>query len=356
MTDQGTLLIVDDNPNNLQVLSAMLQQAGYRVRPALGGAIALRSIAAAVPDLIMLDIRMPDMDGYEVCKRLKADAATRDIPVIFISALNETDDKVAGFRSGAVDYIAKPFQAEEVLARVHTHLQLHRMQRRLEGLVEERTQELREAFESLRQSQTRYRRMLEQTIQAIAMTIEKRDPYTAGHQSRVSQLATAIAHAMDIGAERIEGLRLGAMIHDIGKIYLPAEILNRPGMLNDIELALVRTHPDVGHEIVSEIEFPWPVAEMVRQHHERIDGSGYPRGLTGGELLQESMILAVADVVEAMAAHRPYRPALGIEHALDEVRAGAGTRYDPDVAAACLRLFAEGYVLPPAIDHHDRRQ
>jgi len=349
MSDSGSVVIVDDNPNNLQVLSTILQEAGYKVRPALSGEIALRAVDASPPDLILLDIRMPGMDGYQTCEQLKTRPVIRDIPVIFISALNETDDKLAAFRAGGVDYVAKPFQTEEVLARVRAHLQLHRMQQRLESMVEARTSELRVANEALSQGQKQYRRMLEQTIQAIAMTIEKRDPYTAGHQVRVAHLATAIAERLAMPAEQLEGLRLGGMIHDIGKIYLPAEILNRPGRLTDTEFALVKTHSEVGRQIVSDVEFPWPVAAMIHQHHERPDGSGYPQGLKDGEIILEARILAVADVVEAMASHRPYRPAIGMDKALAEIRAGAGSRYDREIVEACLQLFEqEGYQLPEA--------
>jgi putative two-component system response regulator len=292
---------------------------------------------------------MPGMDGYETCRRIKARPETADIPVIFISALNESEDKLTAFEAGAVDFVSKPFQAAEVLARVRAHLQLHRMQQRLEHLVIERTGELRVTCESLERSRGQYRRMLEQTIQAIALTIEKRDPYTAGHQVRVSQLATAIAQRMNLDGDRMDGLRLGGMIHDIGKIHLPAEILSRPGRLSDVEFALVKAHSKVGSEIVADVEFPWPVAQMILQHHERLDGSGYPNGERGDAILIESRILAVADVVEAMASHRPYRPALGIEKALDEIRQGRGRLYDADVVDVCLRLFSDGYQLPASL-------
>lgn len=345
----GTILIVDDNPHNLQVLSGILETAGYKVRPALSGDIALRAIEATLPDLILLDIRMPGLDGYHTCARLKADARTQQIPVIFISALQDTEDKLAAFRAGGVDYVAKPFQMEEVLARVHTHLQLYRMQQNLEGLVVQRTEELQGTFKSLQDSQRQYHLMLIQTIRAIALTVEKRDPYTAGHQHRVSLLATAMGVEMGMDEDALEGLRLGAMIHDLGKIYLPAEILTRPGRLTEIEFALVKTHSEVGREIVSGIAFPWPVAEIIYQHHERLDGTGYPRGLKGDQILPEAQILAVADVVEAMASHRPYRAALGIETALAEIQHGAGSAYSPDVVALCLRLFASGYELPQAL-------
>lgn len=346
-TDRGSIVIVDDNPNNLQVLSGILQQAGFKARPALSGEIALRAIAASAPDLVLLDIRMPGMDGYETCRRLKADAATHDIPVIFISALTETSDKLAAFRAGGVDYVSKPFQSEEVLARVQTHLQLRHMQRELEIQVADRTAELRVTCDALRESQGQYRRMLEQTIQAIASTIEKRDPYTAGHQARVSQLAVAIAQNLGLPPDQIDGIRLGGMIHDLGKISVPAEILSRPGRLTETEFMLVKNHAEVGGDILRPVEFPWPVMEMILQHHERLDGSGYPKGLRGDDILLEARILAVADVVEAMASHRPYRAALGIERALDEIRQGAGRLYDPNVCRACLHLFeSQGYRFP----------
>lgn len=343
-TDKGSIVIVDDNPNNLQVLGAMLQLEGYKVRPALSGELALRAIAVSPPDLVLLDVRMPGMDGYETCRRLKEQPESADIPVIFISALNENEDKLLAFDAGAVDYVSKPFQAAEVLARVRVQLQLHQMQQRLENQVMERTAELRITCESLESSRAQYRRMLEQTIQAIALTIEKRDPYTAGHQVRVSALATAIAQKMGFDTDRLDGLRLGGMIHDIGKIYLPAEILSRPGRLTDAEFTLVKTHSEVGSDIIAKVDFPWPVAQMILQHHERINGSGYPKGERGNAILLEARILAVADVVEAMATHRPYRPALGIVVALDEIRQGRGHLYDPDVVDVCLCLFNDqGY-------------
>jgi PAS domain S-box-containing protein/putative nucleotidyltransferase with HDIG domain len=184
------------------------------------------------------------------------------------------------------------------------------------------------------------------TIRAIALTVEKRDPYTAGHQSRVADLAAAIAGELGLDADHIEGMKLGAMIHDIGKIYVPAEILNRPGRLSEHEFGMIKTHPEVGYDIIKDVKFPWPVALMVLQHHERMDGSGYPKGLKGEEIILEARILAVADVMEAITAHRPYRPALGFDKALAEVDAKRGQLYDPNVVDACLRLFREkGYRL-----------
>ena len=178
-------------------------------------------------------------------------------------------------------------------------------------------------------------------VAAIAKTLEKRDPYTSGHQDRVAQLSVAIAQRLGWDAERIEGLRLGALIHDIGKIYVPAEILNRPGRLTENEMAIIRTHPGVGADILSESDFPWPLQDMIEQHHERMDGSGYPKGLTGDAIIPEARVIAVADVVESIGSHRPYRPSLGIEAGLEEIAKGRGTTFDAQVVDACIAVVRE---------------
>lgn len=179
------------------------------------------------------------------------------------------------------------------------------------------------------------------TIRAISLTVEKRDSYTAGHQNRVANIAASIGKELGLDGKAIEGLKLGGLIHDIGKISIPAEILSRPGRLSSPEFEMIKTHPSVGYDIVKDTAFPWPIGEMILQHHERLDGSGYPRGLKGDEIIQEARILTVADVVEAISAHRPYRPALGIEAALTEIEKGREKYYDRDVADSCLRLFRE---------------
>ncbi len=178
-------------------------------------------------------------------------------------------------------------------------------------------------------------------IHVLAAIAEKRDPYTAGHQRRVADLAQAIGHEMGFAEHRVEGMRIAGIIHDIGKISIPSEILSKPARLTEIEFEIIKSHPQVGCDILCDVAFSWPLAEMVLQHHERMDGSGYPRGLKGEDILLEARILAVSDVVEAMASHRPYRPSLGIDAALTEIENGQGTRYDPAVASACLKLFRE---------------
>lgn len=185
------------------------------------------------------------------------------------------------------------------------------------------------------------------TIEAIASTMETRDPYTAGHQKRVARLAAAIAREMGLDESTIEGIHFGAQIHDLGKIQVPAEILAKPGRLSPIEFEIIKTHPQAGYDIVKGIKFPWPVVDMVHQHHERLDGSGYPQGLKGDAITLEARIVAVADVVEAMSSHRPYRAGLGLDKALAEISKEAGTHYDQQAVDACLRLFNEkGYQMP----------
>lgn len=185
------------------------------------------------------------------------------------------------------------------------------------------------------------RQSLEQSIETIADTVEARDPYTAGHQRRVSELATAIAREMSLPDEQINGIHLAAIIHDLGKIHVPAEILSKPGKLTDIELMLVKTHPQAGYDILKNVKFPWPIADIILQHHEKLDGSGYPQGLKGEQILLESRIMTVADVVEAISSHRPYRSALGITAALSEIERGRGSVYDPAIVDVCLMLFAK---------------
>ncbi|MDP3097621.1 MAG: response regulator [Syntrophales bacterium] len=195
--------------------------------------------------------------------------------------------------------------------------------------------------EELQHGIDRLRKALGATVQSMASVVETRDPYTAGHQRHVADLARTIATEMGLTADQIEGIRTASTIHDIGKISVPAEILSKPTKLSGIEFGLIKVHSQSGYDILKDIDFPWPVSRMVLEHHERMDGSGYPQGLPGDKLLIESRIIAVADVVEAMASHRPYRPGLGIDAALEEIEKNRGVLYDNTVADACLRLFRE---------------
>jgi PAS domain S-box-containing protein/putative nucleotidyltransferase with HDIG domain len=192
-----------------------------------------------------------------------------------------------------------------------------------------------------KQSLDKLQRALQAIIQAMAAVVEVRDPYTAGHERRVATLAGMVAAHLDLPADQVEGLRMASLIHDIGKISVPAEILIKPTKLSDIEFRLIKSHAQAGYDILKDIDFPWPIARMVLEHHERIDGSGYPHGLTGDNVLLESKILAVADAVEAIASDRPYRPARGIDVAIEEIKKNKGTTYDAVVVDCCLRLLQD---------------
>jgi PAS domain S-box-containing protein/putative nucleotidyltransferase with HDIG domain len=197
------------------------------------------------------------------------------------------------------------------------------------------------AEQALKKSHEELHKSLEETVMSLASTTEKRDPYTAGHQQRVDRLACAIARELGLAEKQIEGLHVAAVLHDIGKISLPSAYLAKPTKLSTQEREIIKCHTEVGYEILKNIPFPWPVADVVRQHHELLDGSGYPRGLSEKEILLEAKILAVADVVEAMSSHRPYRPSLGLETALEEIRSGKGIRYHPQSVDACVHLISE---------------
>lgn len=199
----------------------------------------------------------------------------------------------------------------------------------------------KQAEQELQRSYDKLRETLITTINTLASTVEVRDPYTAGHQRRVTILSCAIAEEMGLTEEQFDGLRLAGLVHDIGKFTVPVEILNKPGRISETEFNIIKNHSQAGYNILKEIEFPWPVAQIVLQHHERLDGSGYPQGLKNGGIMLEAKILAVADVVEAMASHRPYRPALGIEVALEEITKNRNILYDPDVTDVCTKLFAD---------------
>jgi len=201
--------------------------------------------------------------------------------------------------------------------------------------------EIRQVQKELQESYGKLQKTMEGIINTIAKITETRDPYTAGHQLKVSELATAIAREMKLTKDKIEGIRIASLVHDIGKISIPAEILSKPTKLNEIEYSLIKDHSQIGYDILKKVDFLWPVAEIVLQHHEKINGSGYPRGLKGDEILLEAKIICVADVVEAMSSHRPYRPALGIGKALEEISQNKGILYDPEVVDTCLKLFKE---------------
>ena len=340
MPGQPKILVVDDTAESLKLLTDILREEGYEVRSSISGEFALLALQSFQPDLALLDIRMPGMDGYEVCRRMKANTATGRVPVIFVSANTDTGEKVEGFRVGAVDYVTKPYQRDELMARVRTHLELHALRSGLESMVKQRTAEVQDRESSLRNA-------LLDSVTTLASVVELRDPYTAGHQRRVATLAHRISQQLKFSREQIEGVHLAGAVLDIGKMQIPAEILSKPARLSDLEFRMVKEHATNGYEILKQIRFPWPIAEIVLQHHERMDGSGYPRGLSGEQILPEARVIGLSDVVSAMVSHRPYRPARTMDETLEEITRGRGIRYDPAVVDACSRiLMAEGIPTP----------
>ena len=249
-------------------------------------------------------------------------------------------------RSIAVEFTALRRDAVTIEVGVNSARATYRDRPAIIGLMQDISEKKR-AAEQIQHYVMRLEKAFMRTVEVATTLSEMRDPYTAGHERRVAAIAVAIGAELGFDARRQEALRVVGYLHDIGKITIPTEILSKPGKLNPIELQLIQGHPQAGYEILKDVEFPWPVAQIVLQHHERIDGSGYPQGLKGEAILLEARIMAVADVVEAMSSHRPYRPGLGIDKALAEIERGRGTAYDPVVAEACLRLFREGrYQLP----------
>jgi PAS domain S-box-containing protein len=250
-------------------------------------------------------------------------------------------EKITGFQIQVITKSGKRVFFESFFSRVYKDGEVVGAQAIIKDITESKRAE-----EELKQSFERMRKALGATVQSISMIVEMKDPYTAGHQQRVSDLARAISTEMGLSADQRDFIRTASAIHDIGKISIPAEILSKSTKLTDMEFNLIKTHAQSGHDILKDIEFPWPVADVVLQHHERMDGSGYPQGLKGNDIFLEARIMAVADVVEAMASHRPYRPSLGIDCALDEISRNKGILYDADVVDACLKLFQEkGYTL-----------
>ena len=534
--DKGQILVAEDSKIQLAMLTRILREDGYTVSAVENGLDGLSALMSMKPNLIISDVWMPKMSGYEFCRSIKQDRDLAHIPVILVTSLSDTRDIVQGLEAGADYYLTKPYDQKLLLSTIEsllsvkdvfisgdgdcekapvqirtdgetrlvavepqkivnyllsthqnmlhqnrslerTRKELKKLNNHLEERVREKTRFLEEeiaerkkaqealarseekyrsifenavegifqstpggrflsvnpacarmlGFQSLREMGTamettgiehyfdpgdrlRFRDILERrgsikgfearvtredgtqiwialnaravtdgegrtlyyegtaeditegknahkalneslenlrktldgTVRALATTIEIRDPYTAGHQRRVAQLARAIARELQFGDNRLEGMQVIGFLHDIGKIVVPSEILSKPGHLNDLEFNMIKAHAEMGYNILKGIDFPWPVKVAILQHHERLDGSGYPNGLKGDEIILEARIVAVADVVESMASHRPYRPALGIDQALNEVSMQRGNRYDPLVVDACVRLFSEG--------------
>jgi len=343
-----TILIVDDSPQNLDVLSELLQPY-YQVRAANSGQKALRVAATTPrPDLVLLDVMMPGMDGYEVFDRLRSDPATGDIPVIFVTAMDGKDDELRGLESGAVDYITKPVVPAIVLARVRTQLELKKARDCLENhnawLEAEVARRMRE--NDLIQSVS---------IRALAHLAETRDPETGNHilrtQGYVRELASLLREhprfCQVLNERYIDLLALSAPLHDIGKVGIPDAILQKPGGLTAEEWKIMKTHAEIGAKAIEQAEqdveqrvaFLALAKEIAHCHHEKWDGSGYPDGLAGDAIPLSARLMALADVFDALISVRVYKPAMPYDKARDIITAGRGAHFDPDLVDAFLAHF-----------------
>ncbi|MGB9292027.1 MAG: HD domain-containing phosphohydrolase [Desulfobaccales bacterium] len=315
------VLVVDDDDQCRRLLLDYLELIPCACKGAANAPEALKTLAQEGIDLVVSDLKMEGMDGVELMQ--EAHRTYPQVPFIIMTGYAPEYSYEAIINAGASDFIAKPFSLGELKAKIC------------------RIQKEKDTLQQLQHSLAKVKKLFETTVGALASTLEQRDPYTAGHQNRVGDLACAIAREMGLPEERVEALRLAAFVHDIGKVGIPAELLAKPRKLSPVEMSLIKVHCQVGFDILNTIEFPWPLAEMVLQHHERVDGSGYPLGLKGPMIRLEARILSVADVVEAMSSHRPYRPALELRATLEEISKNRGVLYDGEVVDACLRLFHE---------------
>lgn len=342
------ILIVDDEKSIRLTLGEFLRREGYAVESAVDAETAL-SMRPEFFDIIITDVIMPRISGIELLKRVRE--RCDNVQIIIMTGEPTVDTAVMAVREGAYDYLIKPINKENLIRTVRQAAHLKSLndeklrlelanqqyQKNLEILVKNRTGALQKAMQSI--------------IYLLSSVVELRDPYTAGHQRRVGNLASAIAQAMDMNTYIVEYIRIIGYIHDIGKIVIPSDILAKPGKLNALEMEMIKIHSTQGYEMLSKVDLPPIIGETVYQHHERLNGSGYPRGLSGNSILKEAQVIIVADVVEAMMSHRPYRPALGTEAALDEIRANSGILYRPEVVDACVELFEKnGYVIDDAIN------
>lgn len=398
------VLIAEDSKIQAEMLRSLLLDAGYKVSVAHDGSQALQMARIERPDLLVSDVTMPVMDGFELCQNIRKDASLRSLPVILLTAMTGVKDIIQGLNAGADNYVTKPFDNAMLLARIQDALlrpsqafreeklaleatsdgkrfQVHagpqqmlnlllstyhnaleqnkllrstqvkltqlncqlqeEVERQSKALIEEERKLSAEREMLLKQRSAHHEQMhssLIESVTAIAATIEVRDPYTSGHQQRVASLSVLIGKELELSDFSLEGLHIAASVHDIGKIRIPAEILTKPGRLDPPEFELIKLHSVAGFEILKSIHFPWPIASIVMQHHERLDGSGYPHGLKGDEIITEAMIIAVADVIESMATARPYRKPLGIQAAIDEIQKGRGIKFSSEVVDAFMRV------------------
>jgi putative two-component system response regulator len=300
-----SVLVVDDSAANRELIEACLADVECRVRLAGDGPSALAAIKSSAPDLVLLDVQMPGMDGYTVCRRIKANPALRLVPVVMITALDRSEDRVQALESGADDFMSKPVERLELVARVRSALRLKTVYDRLDSA--------------------------EQVIYSLAAAVEAKDSYTERHTNRVAESARYLGSRMGLQEGELDALYRGGIIHDIGKIGVPDAVLLKPGSLNADELVLMRAHPEIGENIVRPLRSGSDLLPIVRHHHEAWDGRGYPDGLRGTAIPLLARIVSVCDAFDALTNDRPYRSKMSEREALAVLTGGAGRQWDPDL-------------------------
>ena len=345
---KAEILIVDDEPANLQLLAGIMNSYGHKVRVAATGEMALKSMCFTPPDLVLLDVRLPDLDGYEVCRLMKADPLSRHIPVLFVTALSAVEEKIKAFESGAADYIIKPFLIQEIQARVKAHLTWSQAQRRLN----ERQQ--RQSLLLQRQS-AQLSRAQGAIVFAIAQLAEGRVPDIQEHLERVRRLCKLLAEGLrdqdgakdQIPEKFIDQLYQISALHDIGKNCIPDKVMLKPGKLTAPERNIVRRHASLGAQMLESIHRVYPnemlsmAIEVARFHHEKWDGTGYPEGLVGKNIPVSARIMGIVDVYDAIRSRRCYKEALPHEVAMAAVIAGRGSDFDPELVDLFVNLEAK---------------
>lgn len=328
------VLVVDDDMLNLKMASRILTEADMRVNCLKSGNEALKFLENNRPDIILLDIHMPDMDGFDTIDAIRENKDFSDIPIIFLTADEDSETETRGLKCGAVDFIRKPFVPEVFLARIRHTIDLERLKSDLAKEVDKKTKEVI-------YQQQKNERMFIQVVNAMVGAIDAKDSYTNGHSSRVAEYSKKIAERTGLPFETQNDIYIMGLLHDVGKIGTPDNIINKPGRLTDEEYAEIKKHPGQGAKILENItEFPGLVTGA-KWHHERYDGKGYPDGLSGENIPMESRIIAVADAYDAMSSKRSYRDVLPQQVVRSEIEKGKGTQFDPVFADAMLKLIDE---------------
>lgn len=344
------VLIVDDEKSMRITLCEFLKKEGYEAESASDAQMACQMLQDNVYDVVVTDIIMPRMSGIDLLWNVQKKYSK--IQVIIMTGEPTVETAVKAVQNGASDYLTKPIDRESFIKAVH-HASQIKLLRDEKAILEKQNRLHQKCLEEMVQKRTiALQNAMQGIISLLSSVVEFRDPYTAGHQRRVGNLSAAIAKKMNIDIKTIEFIRIIGYIHDIGKIAIPTEILSKPGILSPLEKEMIKNHPAMGYEMLTKVKLPEIIEETIYQHHERCDGSGYPRGLEKNDITIEAQILIVADVVEAMMSHRPYRPALGLEAALYEIMQHSDVQYDAKVVLACRDLFCKDHY---AIDDSEHR-